>query len=91
MAQKEPVVTATETMPPAPRHVSMGDDDGVSSLGSGEVNSAGFDPRWQPSVYGSPGLGGGRFSGSVEARPAVPRKEIQRKSVPGHVRGAGSS
>jgi hypothetical protein len=91
MTQKEPVVTATETVAPAPRHVSMGDDDGVSSLGSGEANSAGLDARWQPSVYGSPNSNSGQFLGSMEVRPAVPRKEIARKSVPGHTRGTGSS
>jgi hypothetical protein len=82
-------VTTTETVPPAPRHLSIGDDDGVSSLGSREANGAGFDARWQPSVYGSPDSG--QLSANMEARPVVPRKEIVRKSVPGHTRRTGSS
>jgi hypothetical protein len=92
MAKKEPLVAVNEAAMTAPTYVSTGDDYGMPTPGVEERETMRYNPGLRPAKYEAirdvqaEGLGLLQGGGSVAWR-----KEIPRKSVPGHGNGSGNS
>jgi hypothetical protein len=86
MAKEEPFVTTNEAVTPAPTYISIGDNYGIPTPGAGETDAMRDNTGSQPAKY--EGVRAGQAEGlgllQGEARPVVRRKEVSRKSVPGH-------
>lgn len=88
---KEPYVTTNEAVTPAPTYVSIDDNYGIPSPEIEETGAMRHNTGSQPAMY--EGITAGQAEGlgllPSGARPVVQRKEVSRKSVPGHGNGSG--
>jgi hypothetical protein len=86
MAKEEPFATTNEAVTPAPTYISIGDNYGIPTPGAGETDAMRDNTGSQPAKY--EGVRAGQAEGlgllQGEGRPVVRRKEVSRKSVPGH-------
>jgi hypothetical protein len=82
MAKEEPFATTNEAVTPAPTYISIGDNYGIPTPGAGETDNTGSQPAKYEGVRAGQAEGLGLLQG--EGRPVVRRKEVSRKSVPGH-------
>jgi hypothetical protein len=86
MAKEEPFVTTNEAVTPAPTYISIGDNYGIPTPGAGETDAIRDNTGSQPAKY--EGVRAGQAEGlgllQGEGRLVVRRKEVSRKSVPGH-------
>jgi hypothetical protein len=90
MAQKEPFVITHEAV--TPTYISMDDSYGIPTPRAEERVPTGNNNRSQPTRY--EGTRSERVEGlgllQGAGRPVVKRKEVSRKSVPGHDNASGS-
>jgi hypothetical protein len=93
MAQKEPFTAVNEAVTSAPMYVSIGDDYGMPTPGARETETMRNNTGSQPAKYEGVRAGQAEALGLLEGggRPMVRRKEVSRKSLPGHGNGSGSS
>ena len=93
MENKEPFVAVNEATTPAPTYISMGNDSGIPAPGARERETMNSNTGLRSAKY--EGIRSGQVEGlgllQDGGRPLAWRKQIPRKSVPGHSNGSGSS
>ena len=93
MENKEPFVAVNEATTPAPTYISMGNDSGIPAPGARERETMNSNTGLRSAKY--EGIRSGQVEGlgllQDGVRPLAWRKQIPRKSVPGHSNGSGSS
>ena len=96
MAKKEPSVAVNQAATPAPTYVSIGDDYGMPTPEAGETERMKYNTGPRPAMNEgtragkADGLGLLQGAGPMLQRNGMQRKEVSRKSVPGHGNGSGS-
>jgi hypothetical protein len=91
MAKKEPFVTTNEAVTPAPTYLSIGDNYGIPTPRARETNVMRDNTVSHPAKYEGFRAGQTEGLGLLQGggRPVVRRKEVSRKSVPGHGNRSG--